>query len=143
MPQRIQRRRSKGWRLPEGAVSVARPSRFGNPFRIVAGNVGEGRARANRVVVGPPWDTALDWHLGIGAMGEEIAYPTTGSDPNEHVVELYRRLLSERTVMWGDERFAAWIAPIAGHDLACFCPLGQQCHADVLLELANLTATTE
>jgi hypothetical protein len=26
---------------------------------------------------------------------------------------------------------------LAGKDLACFCPLGQPCHADVLLELAN------
>ena len=26
---------------------------------------------------------------------------------------------------------------LAGHDLACWCPLDQPCHADVLLELAN------
>lgn len=32
--RRIQLRRTKGWRLPEGAVSVARPTRWGNPFRI-------------------------------------------------------------------------------------------------------------
>lgn len=34
MPKRIQLRRSKGWRLPGGAVVVARPSRYGNPFRV-------------------------------------------------------------------------------------------------------------
>jgi len=28
-------------------------------------------------------------------------------------------------------------AELAGHDLACWCPLDQPCHADVLLELAN------
>lgn len=33
MPQRIQRRRTKGWRMPEGAVYVGRPGRYGNPFR--------------------------------------------------------------------------------------------------------------
>jgi hypothetical protein len=27
---------------------------------------------------------------------------------------------------------------LAGHDLACWCPLDQPCHADVLFELANL-----
>lgn len=32
MPKRIQRRRSKGWRLPAGAVCVTRPGTFGNPF---------------------------------------------------------------------------------------------------------------
>lgn len=34
MPERIQLRRTKGWRKPEGAIVVARPSKWGNPFRI-------------------------------------------------------------------------------------------------------------
>lgn len=34
MPQRIQRRRTKGWRIPEGAVYVGRPTKWGNPFRV-------------------------------------------------------------------------------------------------------------
>ena len=34
MPQRIQLRRAKGWRLPEGAIVVSRPSKFGNPWRV-------------------------------------------------------------------------------------------------------------
>jgi len=37
-PQRIQLKRTKGWKLPEGAVNVARHSsgkgKWGNPFRI-------------------------------------------------------------------------------------------------------------
>jgi hypothetical protein len=33
MPKRIQLRRTKGWRKPEGTVVVSRPSRWGNPFR--------------------------------------------------------------------------------------------------------------
>ncbi len=32
-PKRIQRKRTKGWRMPEGAVYVGRESRWGNPFR--------------------------------------------------------------------------------------------------------------
>lgn len=32
MPKRIQRHRTKGWRTPEGAICVSRPSRWGNPF---------------------------------------------------------------------------------------------------------------
>jgi len=32
MPQRIQLRRTKGWRKPAGAVVVARPGKWGNPF---------------------------------------------------------------------------------------------------------------
>lgn len=36
MPERIQLQRTKGWRKPEGAVVVARPTRWGNPFTIAA-----------------------------------------------------------------------------------------------------------
>ena len=35
-PQRIQRRRVKGWRLPAEAVIVTRPTKWGNPFRVTA-----------------------------------------------------------------------------------------------------------
>ncbi|MCC6457836.1 MAG: DUF4326 domain-containing protein [Caldilineaceae bacterium] len=34
MAHRIQRRRSRGWRKPEGAVIVTRPTRWGNPFEL-------------------------------------------------------------------------------------------------------------
>jgi len=33
MPERIQRSRAKGSRMPEGAVYVGRPTKFDNPFR--------------------------------------------------------------------------------------------------------------
>lgn len=33
-PQRIQRKRTKGWRRPPNTVIVDRTSRWGNPFRI-------------------------------------------------------------------------------------------------------------
>ena len=33
MPKRIQRKRMKGWKMPEGAVYVGRPSRWGNPYK--------------------------------------------------------------------------------------------------------------
>lgn len=34
MPKRIQRSRAKGWQMPEGAVYVGRPTRWGNPFLV-------------------------------------------------------------------------------------------------------------
>jgi hypothetical protein len=34
MPQRIQRKRTKGWRMPEGAVYVGRGTWWGNPWRV-------------------------------------------------------------------------------------------------------------
>lgn len=33
-PKRIQQSRQRGWRKPEGAACVGRPSKWGNPFRI-------------------------------------------------------------------------------------------------------------
>lgn len=33
-PVRVQLSRRKGWRMPPNTVSVARPTMFGNPFRI-------------------------------------------------------------------------------------------------------------
>ena len=34
MPERIRLSRARGWRLPEGTVSVARPTRWGNPYIV-------------------------------------------------------------------------------------------------------------
>ena len=34
MPKRIQRQRTKGWRMPEGAVYVGRPTKWGNPYPV-------------------------------------------------------------------------------------------------------------
>lgn len=35
-PQRIQRRRTKGWRMPPNTRCVTRPGTFGNPFSTAA-----------------------------------------------------------------------------------------------------------
>ncbi len=34
MPDRLQRSRRKGWRMPASAVYVGRPTRWGNPFAV-------------------------------------------------------------------------------------------------------------
>lgn len=31
---RVQRKRVKGWKMPENTVSVCRPTFFGNPFKV-------------------------------------------------------------------------------------------------------------
>ena len=36
MPQRVQLKRNKGWRMPEGTVKVDRSTRWGNPFTVDA-----------------------------------------------------------------------------------------------------------
>jgi hypothetical protein len=91
MPERIQRKRAKGWRMPENTISVARPGRWGNPFKI-----------------GPDGDAA-------------------------EVVRRFECEMPEFT------REAARLE-LRGKNLACFCNLGDPCHADVLLKLANSPA---
>ena len=33
-PVRVQRKRTKGWRMPKNTVSVCRPGKWGNPFKV-------------------------------------------------------------------------------------------------------------
>ena len=41
MPLRIQRKRTKGWKMPGGAVYAGRPTKWGNPFVIAPGETRE------------------------------------------------------------------------------------------------------
>ena len=34
MNKRIQRKRVKGWRIPENCIYIGRPSKWGNPYKI-------------------------------------------------------------------------------------------------------------
>lgn len=122
-PKRIQRKRTKGWRMPEGAVYVGRPTKWGNPFRVTPGKNGG-------TSYGPGWcdgqpDCAYITSGGPGARASLIA----------HVVELYE--LHIQHCDWRRFNRADVVAKLRGRDLACWCPLDQPCHADVLLKIAN------
>lgn len=45
--KRIQRKRTRGWRMPPNTVYVGRPSKFGNPFKI--GEYGNIRSREEAI----------------------------------------------------------------------------------------------
>lgn len=34
IPKRIQRKRTKGWKMPENTIYVGRPTKWGNPFHV-------------------------------------------------------------------------------------------------------------
>jgi hypothetical protein len=99
-PRRIQLRRTRGWRKPLGAITVARPTRWGNPF-TANGDRAQAVARYREwlAAAGPA-------RFAVG--GRWYPHPTRAD-----------------------------IEALRGLDLACWCPLDQPCHADVLLELAN------
>lgn len=112
-PKRIQLRRTKGWRKPDGSIVVSRPSRWGNPFTV--------------------------------ASCIETGFADNETDARRVCVEAFRSWLIEgpSSPWWfdaGKERFVAMrtdLPALIDHDLACWCPLAQPCHADILLNLAN------
>ena len=121
MPERIQLRRTKGWRKPEGAVVVSRPSKWGNPFKVQPANVAE-------------WGHPFYVDDGLG-----VEFFDSVSGARAYAVEIFESdLRSSRETVYPSA--AEVRLELHGRDLACWCPLDQPCHADVLLEVANADA---
>lgn len=123
MPQRIQQRRTRGWRKPEGAVAVGRGTRWGNPFKV-------GRRYVRFHTLGWGMPTSRD----LGPLGDGKHAEVVELADRSEAVEMFRA--------WTRSRMTTMkppldLSPLAGHNLMCWCPLDQPCHADVLLELAN------
>jgi uncharacterized protein DUF4326 len=129
-PQRIQRKRTKGWRMPDGAVYVGRPSRWGNPFIITKGSPQAG------TVYGPGWLDARPDCFYVTIAGDNARRSLQHA-----AVRLFRQHLEH--CEWRRINVEEIRQKLSGHDLACWCPLvdtdGNRvpCHADVLLEIAN------
>lgn len=114
-PKRIQLRRTKGWRKPERAIVVARPSKWGNWYRVT---------KVNGV-----WCVGFESDPCISGWSDR-------ADAIAVAVRWFRQDL-ETAETYHPGVLAHDLADLRGHDLACWCPLDQPCHADVLLELAN------
>jgi hypothetical protein len=114
-PQRIQRKRVKGWRMPGDAVYVGRPTVYGNPFRVGV------------PFCGPTIRTVQSPAEAVDSFRAWVALDTL--DP----------LCWDRDLIVAHVHLAAALerSDLRGRDLACWCPLDQPCHADVLIELAN------
>ena len=118
MPERIQRKRSKDWRMPENTVYVGRPSKWGNPWHVeTALKSGLFKAEAVPQVV----------------VTEFEAWLTREASPNdEHLGYWFKpEMIAQK------EYILSHLHELCGKNLACWCPVGQPCHADVLLRLAN------
>lgn len=94
-PRRVQLSRRKGWRMPENTVSVARPTKWGNPYKV----------------------------------GEDGI--------TDRQVAVYRFYLWLTQTVAGRELASEARAELRGKNLACWCPIGGPCHADVLLAAAK------
>lgn len=125
MQYRIQRKRIKGWKKPPYVIYVGRGSKYGNPFKI-GEHINDDLAR----IVDPEI-------LKKGLIVKDAA----------HAKELYR--------IWIGHNFrqahknyeliskSELISDLEGKNLMCWCKVYDSngnyvdCHADVLLELAN------
>lgn len=130
-PTRHQRKRTKGAKLPAGCKCVDRTTKWGNPFRLVHGDVYINASHRRKVF--DPWV----WFC----VGNE-----------ETVTRLFRSVVTGHLhpgkygfcvslipdlMFWRDHFKSLDVSELKGLDLACFCSLDQPCHADVLIELAN------
>lgn len=122
-PVRLQLSRAKGFSLQalsiatNGLVPVncARPSKWGNPFKMAGMEEMFARQAAidayRRLLTQPP---SRRRHM--------ILSITRGNKGRgEYAVSIMKQSLPE----------------LRGKNLACWCPLDKPCHCDVLLELAN------
>lgn len=106
---RIQLRRTKGWKMPDNTVSVARPGPFGNPFRVgVDGSRQQCVTKYARLMRG------------------FVTFPARiGAASIDSQVEVRKYLIKNRS-------------KLKGKNLACWCPKdGKPCHADVINLVVN------
>ena len=64
-----------------------------------------------------------------------VSVTRPGKWGNPYTVEEYGREQAIR--LYREWLVGKDLSELRGKDLACYCPLDQPCHADVLLELAN------
>lgn len=106
-PRRIQLQRTPGWRKPEGAIVVSRPTKWGNPFR--RSEYLEQYYEADEIA------RLMVLDFRHGCINRTLASDLLPEYPSLDEIR----------------------AELRGHDLCCWCKLTEPCHADVLLEVAN------
>lgn len=119
MPIRIQRKRTKGWKMPPNTVSVTRPGEFGNPF-VVGGlyKIGNGKSRGEFSYLRCLYEKYND--------GSFIKIESV-----QQALNMYQEYLNKYPLT------DAQIEKLRGKNLACFCKEGEPCHADLLLKIVN------
>lgn len=119
MVERIQRKRTLGWRTPPNTVYVGRGSKWGNPFCVF-------NEEGFPLIIDLRDQSTCNHDafllVGSSASGENL----TWRDARKGVVALFRQQCCDRS-----------FAELRGKNIACWCPVDEPCHGDVILELAN------
>lgn len=118
-PRRLQRKRTAGYRMPKDAVYVGRPTKWGNPYRVVRATGG------GYHIAGPSGELPARFAGQNYAVHDAVAH-------FEHALK--------------DARLGVTLFDVSnelrGKDLVCWCPLPKpgeldMCHAAALLRIAN------
>lgn len=123
-PKRIQRRRTAGWRMPEGAIYVGRGTKWGNPFKV--------------------GEMCQLWHQDCSqsARPGDMYRDYFRVEDRGHATRLFAACLDPNDARYTDMQPGVPTLldirrELVGRDLMCWCSLESPCHADVLLELAR------
>ena len=119
VPQRIQLSRAKGWKMPPNTVSIARPGRWGNLYRVDVFGLQLALALYRNTLEGC-WSPAL-----VAGLSDELAH------------EAYRLHCEMRVRLRCNPP-----SLLRGRNVACWCSLPKPgepdlCHGAPLLEIAN------
>lgn len=132
MPQRIQRKRTKGFNLQEEsmklnglpAINCTRPGKWSNPFRLVGDMIYVDASHRRKLF--------SKWIL----FNDNAGYKA------EDVVKLFRDLMMdlyshdvEEPIIKKFQYMRDRIRDLEGYNLACYCKPGHACHTDVFFEL--------
>lgn len=109
-PIRVQRKRTKGVKLPANTICVDRSTKWGNPFMVKR--------------------DGLDWIVKDQDGNYWGRVYRHKNDAASKAVECYRGWVVGQI---GLKKLN--IEELRGKNLACFCSLSSPCHADYLLEL--------
>lgn len=118
MPERIQLSRAKGWKMPANTVNCARPGKWGNQYVV--------------------WLDQSDrqWYVTRGSCYTPVADKAAGCRlaVEMHAADLRAYLAKQ---MYPPDFI---LRDLRGKNLACWCAVGDPCHVDIYLELANVEA---
>ena len=111
-PKRVQRKRSKGFKLPENTKCVNRGTKWGNPFKVLE----EDKSWVVKDSDNNYWGEIYD----------------NKGDAIDKSIECFSGWIDGKVLIKKLD-----LSELKGKNLACFCPEGSSCHGDVLLKLAN------
>jgi hypothetical protein len=109
-PQRLQRERKRGWRKPYNTIDITRPGPYGNPYFPGCGR-------------------------GYGYFDEQMRMVNYSDRDPAQCVLMFRFHMRDMK-KYEPAKYRAYIGPLRGRNVMCWCKPGEPCHGDVLIELA-------